>query len=170
MTLQNIVPPFIKDISYQYLQSHPVAEKLFEDYPRRVSHELSFQVNFDTIRLSYKLQDVYGKTFVFVHDDNDWYLENVEYFLGELPMDWWRENEFYYFLSDKVKIIETKRPTKRISIKDFDLKIACKYREEEVTHLSEWHLDRIDESKWGSIEEVQFEKCRGVEVPADWLY
>jgi hypothetical protein len=94
MTLQNIVPPFIKDISYDHLLSHPVAAKLFEDYPRRLSHELSFQASFDTIRLSYKFQDVYGKTFVFVHDNSNWYLENIEYFLGELPMDWWKKMIF----------------------------------------------------------------------------
>jgi hypothetical protein len=80
------------------------------------------------------------------------------------------ENDFYYHLNDKIKIIETKIPKKRISIKELDLKIAFKYREDEASHLSEWHVDRIDEKKWVSIEKVQFEKCQGMELPADWLY
>lgn len=77
-TLSNIVPPYIKDISYEYLLAHAAAEKIFKSYPLRLSHSLSFQVNTDTIRLSYKFDDSYGKSFVFTYKQNNWYLKNVE--------------------------------------------------------------------------------------------
>jgi hypothetical protein len=170
MTLANIVPPFIKDVSYEYLLSHPIAAKLFEDYPQRMSHNLGFQVSFDTIRISYKFQDSYGKSFVFVNDQDNWYLQNVEYFIGELPMYWWKENDFYFPLNDKIKIIETKKPRKKITINNFNLKAAFKYREDEWSHLSDWHINRIDKTKWSTIEEVKFGTCQGIELPDDWIY
>lgn len=170
VTLPNIVPPFIKDLSYKYLLAHPKAVELFEDYPRRMSHRLSFQVNLDTIRLLYKFDDSYGKSFVFVSDQSNWYLRNVEYFIGELPMYWWRDNDFYYPLNDEIKIIETRKPRKGISIGDFDLKIAFRYRDEERSHLTESHIHWIDKTKWSSIKDVTFSKCQGIDLPDDWIY
>jgi hypothetical protein len=170
-TLDNLVPPYIKSISDEYLIKHPGAEKLFESYPRRLrGHDLSFQLMNDTIRLSFKFDDTLGKSFVFVYDEGNWFLENVEYFIGELPMYWWREGEFYYPLNDKLKVIETRVPKVRITIDQFDLKEAFKYREEQRIHLGDWHIDRIDESKWKSVMEVTFEPCRGMNLPDDWMY
>jgi hypothetical protein len=170
-TLSNIVPPFIENESWSYLSKHPIAERIFETYPRRLyDHSLSFHLTGDTIQLSYKFEDTYGKRFVFVYEKNDWYLKNVEYFIGELPMYWWKENEFFYPLNDKLKVIESRRPQKIISIAQFDLKEAFKYREDEWTHLSEWHIDTIDKTKWKSIEDVVFNRCHGMELPEDWLY
>ncbi len=169
-TLSNIVPPYIEDISYEYLLAHPVAEKLFKSYPLRLSHSLSFQVDTDTIRLSYKFDDSYGKSFVFTYKQNNWYLENVEYFFGELPMYWWKDDDFFYSLNEKLKVIETRKPQKRVSISDFDLKVAFKYREEEQNHLAEWHIDTIDKTKWKSIDDVVFTRCHGMDLPEDWLY
>jgi hypothetical protein len=171
MTLSNIVPPFVKKLSGGYLQSHPTAMKLVEEYPLRLKyHSLSFQVNHDTIRLSYKIEDTYGKSFVFVYDQANWYLQNVEYFIGELPMYWWRESDFYYPLNDKLKVIETRIPDVKVSISDFDLRTAFKYRDIEWMHLAEWHIDRVDKTKWSSIYEVEFGKCHGIDLPDDWVY
>jgi len=170
MTLTNIVPPYIEDISYQYLAAHPVADKLFKVYPLRLSHMLSFQINMDTIKLSYKFDDTYGKSFVFIYRQNTWYLENVEYFLGELPMYWWKEDDFFYPLNDKLKVIESRKPLKRVSISEFDLKEAFKYREDERSHLAEWHVDPLDKSKWKSIDDAIFQSCQGMDLPEDWVY
>lgn len=170
MTLSNIVPPFIKDLSYEYLLAHPVASDLFDSYPRRLSHSHSFQLNQDTIKLSYKFEDTYGKRFIFVYDKANWYLENVEYFIGELPMYWWRDDDFYYPLNDELKVIESRKPKVKVSINNFDLKAAFKYRDIEWIHLSNWHIDRIDKTKWSSIKDVKFSKCQGIDLPDDWIY
>lgn len=170
-TLANIVPPFVEDVSGDYLLAHPMAMKIVNEYPfRLMSHALSFRVSDDTIRLSYKTEDTYGKSFVFVYNSNNWFLENVEYFIGELPMYWWRDSEFYYPLNDKLKVIEKRAPAVRISIDEFDLRKAFKHREDEWRHLAEWHIDTIDKSKWKSIDEVEFEKCQGMDLPEDWVY
>jgi len=170
MTLSNLVPPFIKNLSYKYLLEHATAIKLFEDFPLRLSHRLSFQVNLDTIRVLYKFDDSYGKSFVFVSDHSNWYLKNVEYFIGELPMYWWRDNDFFYSLNDKIKIIETRKPKKEISINEFNLRTAFVYRNDERSHLSENHTHWIDKTKWSSINEVRFSKCQGIDLPDDWIY
>jgi len=170
-TLSNIVPPFIDKLSLDYQSKHPLAEKIFESYPRRLfDHALSFQLIRDTIKLAYKFEDTYGKRFVFVYIKDDWYLENVEYFIGELPMYWWKENDFYYALNDKLKVIETRKPQKRVSIVNFDLREAFKYREDEWTHLAESHIDTLDKSRWKSIKDVVFQPCQGMDLPEDWVY
>lgn len=170
-TLPNLVPLYLKKIDEEYLLTHPSAARIAEEYPRRLNgHDLSFQLYSDTIKLSYKFDDTYGKSFVFVNDQKDWYLVDVEYFIGELPMYWWKDNEFYYPLRDKIKIIERRKPKLPILIEDFDLRIAFKYREEEWMHLTDWHLDRIDKTKWSSIEEVEFSRCQGIDLPEDWTY
>lgn len=169
-TLSNLVPPYIKNISYQYLAAHPAAAKLFETYPRRLSHQLSFLIDADTIRLSYKFDDSYGKSFVFVSRQDNWYLENVEYFLGELPMYWCRETDFYYPLNDKLKMIESRKPMTRVAINEFDLSTAFKHREDERSHLSEWHIDTLDETQFESIMEAEFKPCNGMDLPDDWKY
>ncbi len=76
----------------------------------------------------------------------------------------------HYPLRDKIKIIERRKPKLSILIEDFDLRIAFKYREEEWMHLTDWHLDRIDKTKWSSIEEVEFSRCQGIDLPEDWTY
>ncbi|HEY9049068.1 MAG TPA: hypothetical protein VIN08_24375, partial [Ohtaekwangia sp.] len=126
--------------------------------------------NMDTIKLSYKFDDTYGKSFVFIYRQNTWYLENVEYFLGELPMYWWKEDDFFYPLNDKLKVIESRKPLKRVSISEFDLKEAFKYREDERSHLAEWHVDPLDKSKWKSIDDAIFQSCQGMDLPEDWVY
>jgi hypothetical protein len=155
-----------------YVTTHPVAEEIFKSYPRRISHKSSFTVSKDTVRLSYKFEDTYGKSFVFVYrrDRRDWYLENVEYFIGELPEYWWQDNDFYYPLNDKLKVIEKKKPKQSIAIGQLDLKHAFKYGQIEWLHLSEQHVDRIDEHLWPSVLKVKFEKCNGMVLPDDWTY
>lgn len=170
MTLQNIVPPYLKDISYEYLLSHPIAEKIFQDFPRRVSHSMSFRLNNDTIRLAYKLDDSYGKSFVFVNDNSTWYLREIEYFIGELPTYWWKDDDFYYPLNDKLKIIESRKPKQPLNIKDFDLRVAFKHHELEQDHLSKWHIDQISKTNTSSIEDIKFINCDGHYLPDDWAY
>jgi len=168
--LSNIAPPFIVDLSWSYQLSHPIASKIYDEYPRRLSHAQSFNVQSDTLRLAYKFDDSYGKRFVFVYNGLNWYLEDVEYFLGELPMSWWKHGDFWYPLNDALKVIETKKPKRRICIDDFDLRTAFKYRDLEREHLGDWHVTRIDESKWQSAKELRFNKCKGIDLPDDWIY
>jgi len=171
-TLTNIVPLYIKKISFAYLAKNPYAEKLFNTYPRRISHNLSFIAKRDTIKLSYKLDDVYGKTFVFTYNkiEKNWFLQDVEYFIGELPSFWWQNNEFYYPLRDSLLVIEKVKPRKNIAIDQFDLIEAFKYRELESSHLSGWHIDKIDETEANTILEIEINKCKGIFLPKDWIY
>ncbi|WP_320020393.1 hypothetical protein [Labilibaculum manganireducens] len=171
-TLTNIVPLYIQSISFAYLAKNPFAEELFNKYPRRISHSLSFIVKHDTLRLSYKMDDVYGKTFIFSYDEpeGNWFLKEIEYFIGELPSIWWQNNEFYYSLRNSLLVIEKIKPKKNISIDQFNLIEAFRYREIEIGHLSEWHIDRIDETTEKSILEVKLDNCNGILLPKDWIY
>jgi len=169
--LHNIVPPYIKDISWDYLAARPEVEKLFFDFPRRLlGHDLSFQMNGDSIKLSYKIDDTYGKSFIFIFsaDNDNWLLSEVEYFLGELPMYWWQDDAFYYPLVEKLKVIETRSPRANISIDKFDLKEAFKYRDLEFEHLSYEHVDKIQKVT-KTISSYDFSNCNFI-LPADWKY
>lgn len=172
LTLNNIVPLYIKSISFAYLAKNPYAEKLFNIYPRRISHSLSFIAEHDTIRLSYKLDDVYGKTFIFIYNKSigNWFLQDIEYFIGELPPFWWQNNEFYYPLRNNLLVIEETKPKQNIPIDQFSLIEAFKYRELESSHLSEWHIDNIDERNGNTILQIKLSKCHGIQVPKDWIY
>ena len=85
-------------------------------------------------------------------------------------MYWWKDGDFYYPLNDALKVVETRKPKHRVSIDIFDLGTAFKHRNIEWIHLSDWHVDRIDETKWSSIEKVEFAKCRGMDLPEEWIY
>jgi hypothetical protein len=171
-SLGNIVPPFIKNISYDYLIDHATADEIFNNYPRRLIHRLAFVVTHDTLKLSYKFDDSYGKTFVFIYDQQkkDWFLETLEYFIGELPTYWWRVDDFYYSLRDNIKVIEVRNPKNKIRIGEFNLRMGFKYRDVEQAHLVQSHIDRVDESKWKSIESANFDKCHIEYLPNDWRY
>jgi hypothetical protein len=173
MRLSNIVPPFIKKTSNEYLVEHPLAAKLFKQFPRRLkSHALSFQIESDSLRLSYKFEDSYGKTFVFVYDklNTNWRLERIDYFIGELPTYWWRDDEYYYPLNDKLKIIESRQPKEKVFINNLDLKLAFMYREEEWTHLAEWHIDNLNKGLSDSILKAKLQPCQGLDLPSGWVY
>lgn len=169
--LNNIVPPFLKDYGLEYVVAHPLADSIFNSYPLRVSHHLSFVVRNDTLHLSYKFDDSYGKTFVFIYNKlrSNWFLENVQYFIGELPIYWWRENEFYYPLNDQLMVIEERKPKKNVSIDKFDLKEAFRYRQKEWMHITE-HIDDMDKSKAKTILDVDFKKCEQIRLPESWSY
>lgn len=171
-TLSNVVPPFIQDEGLEYITTNPIADKIFNSYPRRVNHKLSFEIGHDSLRLSYKFDDSYGKTFVFTYDGSydNWYLENIEYFIGELSDYWWREDGFYFPLNDDLKVIEDRKPKKRVSIDQFDLKEAFRYRQTEWIHLAEWHVDKIDKSNAKSVWDVNFQKCDAMRLPDGWSY
>ena len=172
-TLKNLVPPFLKNTDLSYVTTHPTAQKIYSDYPFRMdSQELSFVVNTDTLKLSYKFDDSYGKRFVFIYDHtkNDWFLKNVEYFIGELPKYWWTGNSFYYPLIDDIKVIEQKLPKSNISIQKFNLKEAFRYKIIEWIHLAESHIDNLVKSNYKSISDVTFLKCDKMNLPADWIY
>lgn len=170
-TLTNIVPLYIKSISYSYLAKNSYAEKLFNLYPRRMSHNLSFVVKNDMIRLSYKLDDVYGKTFVFIYNNiyENWFLQDIEYFIGELAPIWWRNNEFYYPLRNNVLVIEKIKPKQNISIDKFSLIEGFKYRELESDHLSKY-INNINEDVNKSILQVELSKDIEIQLPKDWIY
>lgn len=170
--LRNIVPPFLKDEALDYVTTHPLADSIFTSYPRRVSHHLSFFLRHDTLSLSYKIDDSYGKTFVFVYNmsKENWYLEEVRYFVGELPQYWWEEDDFYYPLNDQLKVIEKRKPTNRVSIDSFDLKEAFRYRHSEWMHLTEIHIDNLRKGDNRTILEYQFGECKQMKLPLDWAY
>jgi hypothetical protein len=168
----NLVPPLIKDIGLEYLIQHPIASKINEEFPRRLSHALSFSVLQDTLTLSYKLDDTYGKSFVFGFnkESDDWTLQKVDYFMGELPPYWWRDDNFYYPLNDALKIIESRFPVKSIALKEFNLKEAFKYRDDEISHLKEQHIDQLKHDASQSILNVTFDTCEALWLPSGWVY
>jgi hypothetical protein len=171
-TLTNITPPFIKYISNTYLADHPETEMLFNKYPLRLAHRLAFIISKDTLRLSYKMDDTYGKSFVFVFSqlNNDWILKEIEYFIGDLPSYWWTDNDFYFPLKDQLKLIEKRIPNKNISLKEMDLAEAFQNRVEESTHLANFHINTLDESKYNTILEVCFKRCQEMHLPKEWPY
>jgi hypothetical protein len=172
-TLGNIVPPFVKDFSLEYLTSQPLASKIYELYPFRLSNpSLSFKLVRDSITVSYKMDDTYGKSFVFVYNtaSANWVLERIDYFIGELPLYWWQDNEFYSSLSNEIKIIESKVPLFKVSIENFSLISAFKFREMEAAHLAEWHIDKIDQGNHKSVADFDFGQCDQLSLPGDWEY
>ena len=172
-TLNNLVPPFLKEQNFEYLISHEQAGHIFETYPRRMmSHYLSFEIKLDTIRLRYKLDDTYGKSFVFVYSkaEPNWRLYLVEYFIGELPLYWWENDDFYYPLKETIKIIETKLPNEKTSIDQFNLQEANKFNEEEIFHLSDYHMNKIGKSSHNTILTLDFKACDGFILPSEWKY
>lgn len=172
-TLSNIVPPYIKELNFEYLLNNPTAGQLYETYPRRMkSNSLSFELNSDTLRLRYKLDDTFGKSFVFLFNKlkGNWYLELIEYFIGELPRYWWENDEFYYELKDAIKIIEKKTPMDEIPIDQLDLKESYKFSEDEYLHLSDHHMNSIQSGSYKSILKYHFEECDEFILPQDWKY
>jgi len=176
-TLDNLVPPYLKGVSLEYLVNHPIAADIFENYPLRLnSHELSFNISNDTLRMSYKLQDTYGKTFVFIYDEAraNWFLEQIEFFIGELPSYWWNENEFYYPLHNSLKIIDVIEPTIKVSIEEFKLKTAFEYSRDQWVYLAECYIDTIpeeDKLENKTIVDLVFKKCENeIDLPSDWEY
>jgi hypothetical protein len=171
-TFNNLVPPFIKDIALEYLASHPEADQLYQLYPVRVSNDLSFVLKSDTIRLSYKMDDTYGKTFVFVFSKTvkEWTLLSVEYFMGELSDYWWSDDNFYYPLRDKFKYIETVKPRVSVKLSDFDLTEAFKFRDNEIDHLLTYHLNKVKKQKNKTVLDVNFNTCDGLKLPTNWMY
>ncbi|MBV6641904.1 MAG: hypothetical protein KI791_14365 [Cyclobacteriaceae bacterium] len=172
-TLNNLVPPFLKEQNFEYLTSHEQAGHIFETYPRRMmNNKLSLEINLDTLRLRYKLDDTYGKSFVFVYNkaDLNWRLCLIEYFLGELPLYWWENDDFYYPLKDTIKIIETRLPNERILIDQFNLQEAYKFNEEENFHLSDYHVNKINQDPHNTILTLDFKTCDGFTLPSEWKY
>lgn len=171
-TLTNIVPPFVMDISNSYLAENPIAEDIFNNYPLRLPNNLALIVSKDTLKLGYKLDDTFGKQFVFIFSDfdKDWFLNEVRYFIGDLPLYWWKENDFYYPLKDQILILEKRSPNKRVSIRDFNLIDAFKYRMFEINYLAEFYMNQIDVTKFKDITNVNFKVFNQTNFPSDWPY
>jgi len=176
-TLNNIIPPYLKSISLSHIVSNDLAERIFELYPwELINKDLRFKLNNDTIRLSYKYEEVKGKTFVFIYssENDNWYLENIEYFFGELPLRWWRDDDFYYTLNNQLIVLETQLPKVKISIDQFNLIEAFKYRNNEREYISNCYTSKLNDqlkSRYKTILDYKFEECKyPMELPEDWKY
>lgn len=140
---------------------------------------LSFQINKDTIKLSYKYDATSGKSFNFIFspEKKNWYLETVEYFLGEVSPIMYDEqrggHEMYYELNDKLLPIYTLEAKEKVSIDEFSLIEAFKYSREENTELELCFYNQLSdlEKKYKSVWDFKFEPCnKELEWPEGWKY
>lgn len=179
VTLNNLSPPYLSRIDLEYIVKDSSTISIYEDYPLTFYKGLSFQVNRDTIKLSYKYDDSKGKTFVFVYSDqkSDWLLLEVQFIIGEVPPYWTDESrggsEYYSDLHDNIFPIFTKPPAQQISIREFDLIEAFKHEEIETANIRDCYLNQFNdlEERYQSVWEFKFEPCyRDLEWPNDWKY
>lgn len=177
-SLSNIEPPYINDTSLEYLADNDLAQRIFESYPIPLTdNSLGFNVTGDTIRLSYKFDDAKGKSFIFIYstEKDNWYLEKIEYFFGELPIWWWRDDDFYSSLRDNLLVLKSTLPFEHVAIGEFSLIEAFKHRSKEARYLSECYTRKIDarlKSLFKKIDKVEFQKlCNDtLLLPSDWKY
>ena len=179
LTLNNIVPPFLSDTGLEYIVSDSLALKIYENYPLTLYRELSFQVSQDTLKISYKYDASSGKSFVFVYSgkNKNWYLKNIEFFYGEVPLFWSEPdrggNEMYEELHDKLLPIYVLEAKEKVPIDEFSLIEAFKYKDEENQELEECFGTQLREleKQYKSVWDFKFESCyRELEWPEGWKY
>ncbi len=176
-TFSNLVPPYISNYSWEYLSKNDIAASIYDNYPLRMFNKnLSFEIEGNLIRLAYKYNLSFGKSFIFEYHpfDSDWVLKDVEYFMGELPETWWSNEDFYYPLMDGKKTLFSFQPRHNISLKDFSLIEAFRFSEEEDFYIyQEYHLQLTDSVKSTNRSIVEFEFAspnKNFEPPSDWKY
>lgn len=118
---ENIFPPYLKNIYAASSSSDTLENFLVRSYP----YDIKLEFIQDTIKLSHLIPDYYGKTYEFVFDKqlNNWYLRSTKYWIGGLDE---RDVERMELTPKLIKrnVIEIKKPTKLISIDNFDLALS----------------------------------------------
>jgi hypothetical protein len=111
--------PYIKFLTASYRESHPLADSLARQYP--LDTQLAF--NSDSISVSHLIQNFFGKTYIFIYDNStdNWHLQSIRYWLGELPLWLVRNADLREELLYERIYLEDKKPDKQISIDEFDL-------------------------------------------------
>ncbi|MGK7389155.1 MAG: hypothetical protein ACNS60_02350 [Candidatus Cyclobacteriaceae bacterium M2_1C_046] len=66
--------------------------------------------------------------------------------------------------------IQTINPKINIAITEFDLKEAFKYREDELYQLQDFVAQHVDEEKYNSILDVNFNGEGVFDLPENWIY
>lgn len=115
----NVAYPFIKSYSENYRKRYPVVDSLLMIYPTGVK----FLFSQDTIKIEHIIPDLYHKTYSFVYDKkyDNWYLQKVNYWIGELPVWLVRNGNLREELLEERIYLDKKIPDKHISIDEFDL-------------------------------------------------
>lgn len=76
--LANILPPYLKNLYAALSSADTLSSRLAKSYP----YDLIVTFSKDTIKLSHLIPDYYGKTYAFVFNTDNWYLEQVTYWIG----------------------------------------------------------------------------------------
>ena len=139
--LSNIFPPHIDNLYTASQDTSSVAHFLLKKYP----YDAKVVFANDTIKISHLIPDDYGKTYEFVYNKNkdNWYLEKVQYWIGNLDRQYVERMNLSEKLLGQIKL-ESRIPEKKISIKDFDLAKSKKIAEEE----SEYFINNYDVFNW----------------------
>ena len=140
--LSNLVTPYINAFTQSYLKSHPIADSLANLYPTNI--EFSF-IN-DTILISHYLPDYYGKTYAFLFNafKDSWYLNEVRYWIGNLPTWLVRNGNLKEELYSKIYLEKDKIVSKDIQINNFSFIESKKESVEE----SEYLMNKYDVFNW----------------------
>lgn len=141
--MPNLSLPYIRVLSRSYLDLNPIADSLVKLYP--VDTRLFF--NKDTLLIDHSIPDYYGKSYVFVYSkaEENWYLEKVRYWIGQLPTWLVKNANLKEELYGKVYLNEDKKPKKRISVDELNL-IESKRIAREVE--SEYLMNNYDVYEW----------------------
>ena len=117
--LRSLAVPFIEVLSASYRESHPKADSLVKIYP--ITRKIIFSA--DSLFIKHKIPDDFGKTYLFIYDKikDNWYLQNIRYWFGELPLWLVRNADLREELLYGRIYLEEKIPDKQISIDEFDL-------------------------------------------------
>jgi hypothetical protein len=118
MLLSNLVPPFIGNLQAASLSSDSIKLSMINMYP----YDTEVLFNKDTIEISHLIPDDFGKTYYFVYNvlKDNWYLENIQYWAGNLDRAYLERLDLSEKLLGKVHL-ENKRPNTPLSIGEFNL-------------------------------------------------
>lgn len=139
--LTSLALPYVDNLSTSYLETNPIADSLVKLYP--IDTKISFKI--DTIFISHMIPDYYGKTYLFVYDqvEKDWFLEEIQYWIGELPAWLIKNSNLDEVLYKRIKL-ETKTPKDRLPLDKFDLKESKLKASEE----SDYFMNNYDIYDW----------------------
>lgn len=133
-SLENLIPPYLNSYSSDYAKESPLAQDIYNRFPRNV--DVEFKDN--QVIINHFLYDVYGKTYIFEYSKNanDWVLSKEQYWIGELPRNYIALMGVSEKLRNRV-FLEEKKQVNPIPISDFSLEDSKKKAEEEGEYLME---------------------------------